>query len=607
MKKGAATQLIRFGVLKEHVDDVIRALSRRPLIQFADFALRREYGNLIEPCTPSEKLYAYSSLISRISTVISSLRIPAPKSVKPAPPEGKLSDGLVSEAERLCASLENLRTSIVSKEEEIKRIKTEAKELESMMKELDELKKMRRAGVRRRIIELRAKLGTNPEGRLEELKRKLSTLESEKKSLECELKELVKTRGPELYAYREMLQIEVAFEEVKALGGKVGRLYVFEAWTPRDKVPEVEKALSEVTGGHYILEEAKLEVYEEAEAPTHVEPPRYLRSYQSLVNGFGVPTNYELNPAFLMSITFPVIFGFMFGDVGHGLILLVGALYFMYLGRKRIKIFELLEPVVQGSDLLLYCAISSTLIGFLFYGTLFGSKVWYQSLFGLKEPLIPLASLHAPIPLLKLSIFIGIFHITLGLLLGIVNKVKNGEVKEAIAGPFTWLIFYLTAGLLFAYYCFVVGRASRFIADMFVFDVSKLPLPVPPLLLIVALFVLMLAIRVKFGEPAEGLGSALESFIASLSNTISYGRIFAFFLVHHAISEIGLIGGIERTITPMGLFSFIMITFLIISIELLATFMQTLRLHWVEWFLKFYEGAGMPFRPTVFARYFTRA
>ncbi|MCX8205578.1 MAG: hypothetical protein N3H31_08010, partial [Candidatus Nezhaarchaeota archaeon] len=305
MKKEIATRLVRFGVLEEHVDAVIRALGRRPLIQFADFALRKEYGDLVEPCAPSEKLYAYSSLISRISVLISSLRIPTPKTVKPAPPEGKLSDVLVSEIERLCTSLENLKTSLSVKEEEMKRTKTEARELETLMEELNKLKKMRRVGVKRRIIELRTKLGLNPEGRLEELKRKLSILEGEKKDLERELEKLVKTRGPELYAYKEMLEIEVAFEEAKALGGRVGRLRVFEAWTMRNRIPEVEKVLSEVTDGCYIFEEAKLEVYEEAEAPTYIEPPRYLRSYQSLVNGFGVPTNYELNPALLMSLTFP--------------------------------------------------------------------------------------------------------------------------------------------------------------------------------------------------------------------------------------------------------------------------------------------------------------
>jgi V/A-type H+-transporting ATPase subunit I len=441
---------------------------------------------------------------------------------------------------------------------------------------------------------------------LKDLKERLKVLEAERREIEGKLKEAVKEQGSELHAYREILQNEAVFEETKGVGGKAGRLRVFEAWALRKKLPEVKEAISRASKGLYLFEEAKLEPYEEAEAPTFISPPRYLSSYQSLVNAFGTPTSYEVNPAPLMLVTFPIIFGLMFGDVGHGLLLLIGALYLMSLRRKGAKVPDLFEPIVQGSDLLLHCAIAATIVGALFYGTFLGSHKWYQFIFGLKEPPIPLASLHEPIPMLKLSIFVAIFHITLGLLLDLIIKVRNGEVKHALAGPFTWLLFYSTVGTLFTYYCLVIRRTSRFITDMFVFDVSKLPIPVPPILLILGLFVLMMVVRVKFEGPMEGFGSALESFVATISNTISYARIFAFFLVHHAISEIGLLGGLEEGVTAIGIVSFVLATFLVMSIELLATFLQALRLHWVEWFLKFYEGAGKAFTPTAFIRRFSK-
>jgi len=439
-----------------------------------------------------------------------------------------------------------------------------------------------------------------------ELKQRLKKLEAERREIESKLEDEVKNRGPELYAYWEMLQNELTFEKVKGMGGRAGRLRVFEAWTLRDKASEVEETISRASKGHYLLEEAKLQVYEEAEAPTFISPPRYLSSYQSLVNAFGTPTSYEVNPAPMMLITFPLFFGLMFGDVGHGLLLLIGALYLMYLRSKRAKVPEFFEPIVQGSEMLLHCAIAATIVGAVFYGTFFGSHKWYQLIFGLKEPPIPLASLHKPIPMLKLSIFIAIFHIISGLLLDMFIKIRNGEVKHALVGPFTWLIFYSTVGMLFIYYSLVVKRASRFISDMFVFEASKLPIPVPPLLLILGLFAVMMVVRVKFEGPMEGFGSALEAFVATISNTISYARIFAFFLVHHAISEIGLLGGLEEGVTAMSVLTFVLATFLIMSIELLATFLQALRLHWVEWFLKFYEGAGKPFTPMAFIRRFTK-
>jgi len=598
--------LIRIGVLEEHVDNVIRALGRKGLVQFTDFTLSG-LGPLVEPAKPSEELFTYSNLVSRIDTLTSSLRIPTPSTRKSSPPEGKLSKEMVKEVEDACVQLENARALVIANEEEVKKVKAEVKELEELLEELERLRKLRRVGVRRRIMEIRARLGPDPEGRLKELEAKLKELEAKGKELKANLERLVKEQGPNLYAYKEILVNEIKFEEVKGISGRAGRLYLFEAWTPKENVARVKQILDEQTEGYYLFEEAKLKVYEEAEAPTRIEAPPALRSYQSLVNGFGVPTSYELNPAFLMFITFPIIFGFMFGDVGHGLLLLIGGLYFYYLRRKGVKVFELFEPIVRGADVLILCAVTSIIIGGLFYGVFFGSNVWYNALFNLKGPPIPLASLHQPIPLLKLSLYIGIFHITLGLLLDIVNRVRNGELRQAVSGPLMWLIFYVTVGGLFMYYSLVVRRASRFISDMFVFDLSKLPIPVPPLIIILGLFIVMLIVRVKLEEPVEGFGSALESFVASMSNTISYARIFAFFLVHHAISEIGLMGGIEHAITPIGLFAFVLATFLIISIELLATFMQTLRLHWVEWFLKFYEGSGKPFTPLLFVRQYTVA
>jgi len=163
--KRPQTILIRFAVLEEYVDDVIRELGRKGLVQFVDFSLRKELGELIEPCQPAEELYAYSSLASRIGNLISSLRIPTPKTIKLAPPEGRLSKELLEEADELCRKLENLRASLVAKEEEIKRVK-EAMELAKLAKELEELKKLRRVGVRKRVEELKARLASGAEGAL---------------------------------------------------------------------------------------------------------------------------------------------------------------------------------------------------------------------------------------------------------------------------------------------------------------------------------------------------------------------------------------------------------------------------------------------------------
>jgi len=127
-------------------------------------------------------------------------------------------------------------------------------------------------------------------------------------------------------------------------------------------------------------------------------------------------------------------------------------------------------------------------------------------------------------------------------------------------------------------------------------------------------FVIMILARMLFEEPIEGFGSSLEALAASISNTVSYARIFAFFLVHHAIAELGLFAGIEHLgelvahgsygAAGLAVIIFVLATTLIMTLELLATFMQSLRLHWVEWFLKFYQGTGRKYEPfTLTTRY----
>jgi vacuolar-type H+-ATPase subunit I/STV1 len=98
----------------------------------------------------------------------------------------------------------------------------------------------------------------------------------------------------------------------------------------------------------------------------------------------------------------------------------------------------------------------------------------------------------------------------------------------------------------------------------------------------------------------DGFGHSLESLISSLSNSISYGRILALALTHGAFSRILLmfleLDGAGLAI--VGGLMWVALTFLlIICFEGLLSFIQTLRLHWVEWFLKFYSGDGYEYKP----------
>ena len=103
----------------------------------------------------------------------------------------------------------------------------------------------------------------------------------------------------------------------------------------------------------------------------------------------------------------------------------------------------------------------------------------------------------------------------------------------------------------------------------------------------------------------DGFGEALESLIASISNTISYARILALAMAHAAFSKI-LLSFLEMQGPYMAVVGLLMwgvfTVLLIMSFECLLSFIHTLRLHWVEWFLKFFSGNGYPFKPFTFKK-----
>ncbi|MCK5626104.1 hypothetical protein KAI11_04540, partial [Candidatus Bathyarchaeota archaeon] len=97
----------------------------------------------------------------------------------------------------------------------------------------------------------------------------------------------------------------------------------------------------------------------------------------------------------------------------------------------------------------------------------------------------------------------------------------------------------------------------------------------------------------------EGIGFGVEVFAETLSHTLSYCRLMALGLVHSVMNSLFLVlGGVEHGHFPLSSIPIIMLgTILVMTIEGLIVFVHTLRLHWIEWFSKFYAGEGIPFKP----------
>ena len=366
--------------------------------------------------------------------------------------------------------------------------------------------------------------------------------------------------------------------------GRLRYTYLIAGWVPRSLVPALRNKIAQVSD-QVLIEESKPLWEEEYQIPVALENPPVLRAFQGLVTNYGHPSYGELDPTPILALTFPLVFGIMFGDVGHGIILtLLGLL----LASRRV---HPLRGLASLGPVLTVCGVSAAIFGFL-YGSVFGFEEVLQPLW-----LRPLESIT---DILLATIGIGVGLLSLGMIYNIINA--------ALARRWAYLLFdhNSLAGLVF--YWSLIGLAAVVFVDN--------P-PVNPALLaslatvsgVALTFAEVLENLVKGHQPLfEGsLGTYLmqalfelfETVIALMSNTLSYVRMGAFAVAHSGLSLVVFI--VAEIISPTrGIGYWIAVALgnlFIIAFEGMIVGIQTLRLEYYEFFSRFFSGNGVRFRP----------
>jgi len=312
--------------------------------------------------------------------------------------------------------------------------------------------------------------------------------------------------------------------------------------------------------------------------PTKLKNNWLFRPFETLVKMYGVPSFNELDPTPFLSITYMFCFGFMFGDVGQGLIL---ALAGWILGKRGVEL----------GKVLLRLGMCSTFFGFM-----------YGSVFGFEEVIHPLwlRPFHEINTVLLSAVLIGIVMLFVAYIYSIINKLKKKDIKEGVFGK---------NGLCgFALYVSLLGIMGL---NFGIFP--HLEILVPGLILLAVFLVFLVLIREPlanylmkkkplYEETAseyyvESGFELFEMFLGMLSNTLSFIRIGAFALTH-----VGLFMAFQTLaiMVQNGVISFGILIFaniFIIALEGLIVGIQALRLQFYELFSKYYSGDGIEFKP----------
>ena len=404
-----------------------------------------------------------------------------------------------------------------------------------------------------------------------------------------------------LVACEEILKADIERAEAPLRFATIGQTFVAEGWIPKDRVASLKDALNGATGGKIFVTE--LTVGEHDPVPVEYDNPPFARPSQLLMDTYSRPKYTELDPTIMVSIVFPIFFGLIMGDVGYGILLLALCLVL----RKFVKGDEGRQLIV----VLRNASISSIFFG-VFYSEFLGFPCPWAYILPSRHLNIGGEGGHGPnIPgLMMMAIWIGIVHITLGRVLGIVNHAQHdhgAHRTKAVLANVGWIL--MIWGSLFLIWSMV---PMPFMPDLTGLPPVVMGLNVAALIGITALVVGIICIARE---------SALEivELPTIFSHTLSYSRLVAVGLSGVAIAmvvnfiAIGML--IEPqlgNITPIGVLLIIMgvLVFLLghmmnMVLGIIGGSLHSVRLHYVEFFTKFYKGGGIKYSPFGFKRRFT--
>jgi V/A-type H+-transporting ATPase subunit I len=369
--------------------------------------------------------------------------------------------------------------------------------------------------------------------------------------------------------------IENTFK-AKADAFKTERLAQISGFIPENSFINLEESLGETLGDHFIL--SLNHDVEPEDPPTALRNSFLVKPFEMITRLYGLPHYDEVDPTPVMAVTFPLIFGLMFGDLGHGLILFVGGLSLNFIIKSR-------EGWRAFCKILAACGLGSILAGFLF-GEAFGKQI-----------LTPLwlDPFNNVVTFLVFSLMVGAIQIMIGFVLNFINFVLKSEYIDALTVSLPKMILYVEA------LYFLLKYAVNF----------ELWLSGPIFYLMATLLFLFLGKPVLFSVFKKGrfipvLGERLfassELLLSLISNTMSYARILALLMAHwalltatYAVSD--LVSMLPIVGQPVELIMIVGGNIAVMAFEGLIVFIHTLRLHFYEWFSKFYEGTGTAFQP----------
>ena len=372
------------------------------------------------------------------------------------------------------------------------------------------------------------------------------------------------------------LSAEVTYNELQKEQAKNGlvngqHVFVLQGWLTTKAVDDVEVQLKEKLGeGEYVFLPLEIAEEEYEEVPTVLENNAFLQPFENLTEMYGLPKYGELDPTPYTAPFYLVFFGMMAADLGYGALLWLGTfimLKFFHFDKgmnRNLKFFHLLSYPV------------------MIWGIIFGSA------FGADLPFQPLSLSKDLITIMILSIIFGVIQIMVGLSLGAYSNLKKKAYVDAYTSHLGWLA--------------IITGIILYVLGSMVLNISWIATIGSSIAIIAAVAIVVVTVlssENKWGGLASGLYN-LYGISGYVADVVSYTRLMALAVSGGSIASafnmlVGFLPPVARF--TAGIFLIVALQGLNIFLSFLGAYVHGLRLQFVEFFGKFYDGGGRALKP----------
>ena len=388
----------------------------------------------------------------------------------------------------------------------------------------------------------------------------------------------IRAMGPETGALKlcvDQVQQVLATEETKERILAGGSILCLDGWVDEPNVSKLEQALAAFDCAWELTDPAPEEY---PKVPVKLQNGPLTRCMNMVTEMYALPVYGTVDPNPLMAPFFILFYGIMMADMGYGILMVLGAIF-------MIKKLRAKGGMRNFAELLFYCGISTFVLGAI-TGGFFGD--FLTQLVSIISPgtEFALPALFTPmndtIAILGGSLVLGFIQIITGQIVSFVEKTRKGHLMDAIWDEGTWWVLYLAVGLL----ALGVGNIAGY-----------------PVVLIIG--IVMLAVGSTrnakgFGKIGSFVGAVYNGVTGIFSDVMSYARLMALMLSGSIIASVfNTLGGITGNVFFFLLISMLGNT-LNFALNLLGCYVHDLRLQCLEFFNRFYESGGKPFRPLAY-------